>query len=212
MNISRALLTTASVAVCLSLAAVALAQQTATPPPAQETAPTPSAQPPAAAPQGQAVLSTVTVTATVTKINQKTREVTLKDASGKEYSFVAEPDVKNLPQVKVGDLVTATYTEALAYVVKKEGVLQATTAEGLATAEPGQKPAGVAASTTTVTVVITAIDTKVPSVTFKGPQGNTRTIKVKDPSRLEGVSVGDKVDITYTEALAVKVEAAPKKK
>jgi len=32
----------------------------------------------------------------------------------------------------------------------------------------------------TATVAITAIDTKVPSVTFKGPGGNTRTIKVKD--------------------------------
>jgi len=31
------------------------------------------------------------------------------------------------------------------------------------------------------------------------------------PEKLEGVSVGDTVDITYTEALAIKVEEAPTK-
>jgi hypothetical protein len=63
-----------------------------------------------------------------------------------------------------------------------------------------------------VTVSITAIDPKAPSVTFKGPAGNTKTIKVKYPEKLKGVNVGDTVDITYTEAIALKVEAAAKKK
>jgi hypothetical protein len=60
-------------------------------------------------------------------------------------------------------------------------------------------------------VTITAIDPKVPSVTFKGPAGNTRAIKVRYPEKLQGVNVGDTVEITYTEALAMKVEKAPKK-
>ena len=62
-----------------------------------------------------------------------------------------------------------------------------------------------------MTVVITAIDTKVPSVTFKAADGTTRTIKVKNPANLQGVSVGDTVDITYVEAIAIKVEKAAKK-
>jgi hypothetical protein len=37
----------------------------------------------------------------------------------------------------------------------------------------------------TLTVTIAAIDPKVPSATFKGPQGNTRTIKVQRPERLQ---------------------------
>jgi hypothetical protein len=36
-----------------------------------------------------------------------------------------------------------------------------------------------ASATVTATVMITAIDPKAPSVTFKGPQGNTRAIKVE---------------------------------
>ena len=56
-----------------------------------------------------------------------------------------------------------------------------------------------------MTVLITAIDPKAPSVTFKGPGGNTKTIKVLHPEKLEGVNVGDTVEITYTEAFAIKL-------
>jgi hypothetical protein len=36
-------------------------------------------------------------------------------------------------------------------------------------------------------------------------------VKVKDPARLKGVSVGDTVELTYAEAVAIKVEKAGKK-
>ena len=167
---------------------------------------------PTAAPKGEAVMASATVTATVVKVDQKTREVTLKGEDGKEFSFVAGEDVKNLAQVKPGDTVTATYAEALAYEVKKGGeMVGPATVVGGGAAEPGARPAAGVARQTTVTVMITAIDPKAPSVTFKGPQGNTRTIKVMHPEKLEGVSVGDTVQLTFTEAFGIKVEPAPKK-
>ena len=162
--------------------------------------------------KGQIVVASVTTTATVTKINQKTREVTIKTEDGKEHSFIASEDVKNLAQVKKGDLITITYSEALAYQIRKHGAPSGVeTTQAAVTAEPGAKPAGAVAQQTTVTVTITAIDPSVPSVTFRGPKGNTKTIKVQDPQKLKGVKVGDMVDITYTEAIAVKVDEAPKK-
>ena len=167
---------------------------------------------PTAAPKGEAVMASATVTATVVKVDQKSREVTLKGEDGKEFSFVAGEDVKNLAQVKPGDKVTATYAEALAYEVKKGGeMVGPATVVGGGAAEPGARPAAGVARQTTVTVMITAIDPKAPSVTFKGPQGNTRTIKVMHPEKLEGVSVGDTVQLTFTEAFGIKVEPAPKK-
>jgi Cu/Ag efflux protein CusF len=167
---------------------------------------------PTAAPKGEAVMASATVTATVVKVDQKSREVTLKGEDGKEFSFVAGEDVKNLAQVKPGDTVTATYAEALAYEVKKGGeMVGPATVVGGGAAEPGARPAAGIARQTTVTVMITAIDPKAPSVTFKGPQGNTRTIKVMHPEKLEGVSVGDTVQLTFTEAFGIKVEPAPKK-
>jgi ribosomal 50S subunit-recycling heat shock protein len=172
---------------------------------------TPAAAP-AAAPKGEAMMASVEVTATVTKIDQKTREVTVKMDDGQERSFVAGEEAKNLAQVKPGDRITVTYAEALVYEVKKGGaaVAPASAVAGKA-AQPGMKPAGAIARQTTVTVLITAIDTKAPSVTFKGAGGNTQTIKVMHPEKLQGVKVGDTVEITYTEALAIKVEEAPRK-
>ena len=160
--------------------------------------------------KGEAVVAAVEITATVTKINHKTRAVTLKASDGQEYSFVAGDAVKNLAQVKTGDVVTAAYTEALVYEVKKGGKAGTETAVAGGTAASGKKPAGAIGQQTTVTVKIAAIDAKVPSVTFKGPAGNTRTLKVLHPEKLQGVSVGDTVEITYTEALAIKVAAAKK--
>jgi hypothetical protein len=167
---------------------------------------------PAAMPKGEAVLATAEVTATVIAIDHKTRNVTLRADDGREISFVASEDVQNLPQVQPGDLVTVAYMEALAYEVKKGGkVADAETVIGGGAAEAGAKPAGAIARQTTMTVLITAIDPKVPSVTFQGPGGNSRTIKVRHPEKLQGVSVGDTVELAYTEAVALKVEAAPKK-
>ena len=171
-----------------------------------------SAAEPQQALPAEAIVSSTEVTATVTKIDQATREVTLKPDDGDEFSFVASDEVKNLGQVKVGDRVTVTYAEALAYEVKKGGeVASPATVVAGKSAEPGAKPAGAIARQTTATVAIVAIDPKVPSVTFKGPAGNTKTIKVMHPEKLQGVQVGDTVELTYTEALAIKLEAAPAK-
>jgi hypothetical protein len=82
---------------------------------------------PATSLRGDAVLSQVEVTATVTKVDHKTREVTLKTKVGGEATFIAEPAVRSLAQVNRGDVVTATYTEAPAYEVKKGGKARADT-------------------------------------------------------------------------------------
>jgi hypothetical protein len=104
------------------------------------------------------------------------------------------------------------YAEALAYEVRKGGTAAVPmTAIAGGAAELGQRPAGALARQTTATVAIIAIDPKVPSVTFQGPAGNTRTIKVLHPEKLEGVRVGDTVDVTFTEALAIKVVEASAK-
>ena len=47
-------------------------------------------------------------------------------------------------------------------------------------------------------------------MTLKGPEGNVETVRVMDPKNLEKVKVGDRIVITYTEALAISVEAVKK--
>ena len=112
----------------------------------------------------------------------------------------------------MGDLVKVQYYESLAFEVTKPGQAGGAGATaGVASAKPGEKPAGIAAGQVTVTATVEAIDAKKNRVTLKGPEGKTQEIKVKDPKNLVNVKVGDQVVLTYTEALAISVEPAKKK-
>jgi Cu/Ag efflux protein CusF len=165
-----------------------------------------------AAPQGE-IGQVVEVEATVTAIDQKTRKVTVKGPEGKEMTFVADERARNLAQVKVGDVVRVAYVESLAWKVdrskKTVAAPEVETAAGRTKA--GEMPGGAVAQRVTATVSVEAIDLANGTVTLKGPQGNSRTIKARNPANLQKVKVGDIVDITYTEALALKVEPAAKK-
>jgi hypothetical protein len=157
--------------------------------------------------------SAVQATASVQAVDQKTRMVTLKGPEGNEFTVHADDRVKNLAQVKKGDLVQVTYYESLAYEVKKPGQTSpgVAVAQDVATAKKGEKPAAVGARAIVVTSTIQALDKDNGTVTLKAPDGTLTTIKVKNPANLEKVAVGDLVEITYTEALAIAVEPAPKK-
>ena len=154
----------------------------------------------------------VTLTATVEAIDLAQRLVTLKGPKGKVVTIHVDERAKNLPQVQVGDEVVVKYYEAIALRVLAPGETtpSASATGGLATAQPGQKPAGVGAREVTVTVTVEAMNKKAGTVTFKGPEGNSVTVKAQDPKNLDKVKVGDKVEITYTEALAISVEKAKK--
>lgn len=146
-------------------------------------------------------------TAEVIAIDLPTRRVTLKGQSGNEFTVHADDRVRNLPQVRVGDRVDVSYQESLVWNVKKasDGNPGASVQSGVIGAKPGDKPAGAAATRVNMTATIEAIDQENGTVTLKGPQGNSRTIKARNPKNLQKVQVGDLVDVTYTEAVAVRV-------
>ena len=190
------------------------AAKKSTPPPEPASPPRAAVAPPSAPVAGTIGEDTVTGTATVVKINHKTRHVTLKGSDGKTVTIVAGPEVRNLAQVKKGDVVRITYHESMAYKVEKPGSKRpgAAASTDVSRAQLGEKPGGSVTNTMTVRVTIAAIDKAGSHVTLRGPQGDLRVVKVRDPSKLDAVHVGDVVDITYTEALAVAVEEAGGKK
>jgi hypothetical protein len=59
-----------------------------------------------------------------------------------------------------------------------------------------------------MTVTVKAIDNNLPSITVATPAGRTVTRKVENKKNLEGVNVGDLIDITYTRALLTNIERA----
>jgi ribosomal 50S subunit-recycling heat shock protein len=157
---------------------------------------------------------TVEETATVEAVDQSTRMVTLKGPKGNSVTFKAGDEVRNLAQVKVGDEVKFGYYESLAVRVLKKGEAFPTAGEIAvgARAKPGEKPAGVVGTETIVNATITAIDKKAKTATLKGEDGKSVTVTPRNPKNLDKVKVGDRLVITYTEAVAVKVEKVEKKK
>jgi hypothetical protein len=153
-----------------------------------------------------------TLTATVVAIDHAKRLVSLKGPKGNVVELKAGEEVRNLPQVSVGDHVQVRFYESIAAQLAKPGTpLGATLQEAAGRAKPGDMPAGAAARQVTVVALIEKIDKKSQTVTLKGPEGGTTDVKVARPPMLEKVKVGDEVAITYTEALAISVEKAVKK-
>jgi hypothetical protein len=154
----------------------------------------------------------VTRTATVQKIDMAKRLVTLKgDQSGDTVVVKASDAVRNLPQLKVGDKVHATYYQSIAYEVHKPGTLTDTetqAAAGLATAEAGQKPGAMAAEIVRVVATIVSIDKQTPSVTLRTESGDVLAVKVKHPEKLDQIKVGDVAEIFLSQAVAITAEPA----
>jgi len=69
-------------------------------------------------------------------------------------------------------------------------------------------PGGAIATQQTRTVTVKAVDAKAPSITVTTADGRTITRKVEDAKNLANVAVGDRIDITYSQAVAVTVEPA----
>jgi hypothetical protein len=152
------------------------------------------------------------MTATVEAIDLEKRLVTLKGPKGEKKTIAVGPEARNLPQLKVGDLVTVKYYESMAVEVIKPGdATGAGQSSAIVRAKPGERPGGMATRTATVTATVTAIDKKKGTVTLKGPEGNLVTAKAEDPKNLDKIKVGDELLITITEALAISVEPAKKK-
>ncbi len=155
----------------------------------------------------------VTATATVESVDQKTRMVTLRTADGELKTIKVGDEVRNLPQVRKGDIVTTTYYESIALKLREKAPGErpsVSTTEAVERAPLGAKPSGSVMRETTLTAKVTHVDRKKQTVTLEGPKGGTVKLNVKDPKNLEGVEVGELVEATYQEALAISVEKPTK--
>ena len=166
----------------------------------------------ASEPGKAAVARTVEVSAQVIAIDKATRTLTLKGPKGEALDVVAGDEVRNFDQIKVGDYVVARYVAALTLELKKTKVAAGdpTVREGPAKAQPGERPAVAGARQITAIADVTAVDPQKSTITLKGPRGNVVTLNVQNPDQFKVVKKGDQVEVTYTEALALTVEPAPK--
>jgi Cu/Ag efflux protein CusF len=158
------------------------------------------------------VAEAISVTASVEAVDKAKRLITLKGPQGNTFVVQAGPEVKNFDQIKAGDLVIVKYVEALTLELKPGGgqIRERIERENMASAKPGDAPAAVAGRTVTVIADVIGIDAAKQTVKLKGPK-RTVDLKVRDPNQLKLIKVGDQVEATFTEAVAIAVEPAPKK-
>ncbi len=150
---------------------------------------------------------TKTVTASVEAIERASREVTVKKPDGKYEVFYFPETIKRFDTLKIGDKITAKYYENLVLQLKTPGEKSVdASATGVVRAGEG-KPAATASHQRTITATITAIDQQAPSITFSGPNGWTYSSRVEDKQALAKVKVGDRVDITWTEAMILSLDS-----
>jgi len=144
------------------------------------------------------------VTALVQAVDLKNRVVTLTGPEGNTFSVLVDEKVKNLPQVKVGDLLAVTYYESVAVDFQKgDGIRMATVIDDSQRAKAGQKPGAGAFTRVTVVSNIWAVNQAKGTVLVRGPYGHFAEVKLKDPSLLTGVKVGDQMKVTFTQAVAI---------
>ena len=147
------------------------------------------------------------VTATVEAIERQSRKITLKNTDGTYEILDVPASAKRFDGLKVGDTVKARYYETVVFRLKEPGEKPVDSATGATTPTPGgDKPAGTMATQRTITATITAIDPKVPSINFTGPNGWAYSTRVEEKNNLDKVKVGDKVDITWTSAALIAFE------
>lgn len=148
--------------------------------------------------------------ATVQEVDQESRKVTLRDPEGNLTTFMAGPQVRNLAQVKKGDVVLMEYYEGFAIRLdpKGDGAESRTDDLDVKMAAKGEKPGVVVTETVDVVAVVKAVDNETRTVTLEGVEA-TVVLGVAEDIDLDKVKVGERVEAAYVSQFAVAVEPSP---
>ena len=157
-------------------------------------------------PKPVTIEQTKTGTATIVAIDQAARSVTLRYENGDEDTFTVGPEVKRFDQLKKGDTIRATYTESIVFEVRQPGAPAPATGAAVAAGRLKDTPGGVVGAVQTATVTVKAVDAAAGSITVTTADGHTMRRVIQNKQNLAGVKVGDKIDITYAQAVLLNAE------
>ena len=149
--------------------------------------------------------------AVVREINPEKRTLTLAMPNGALKTFIVDEQVKRFETILPGDIVRTTYSDSITVALRKTKIEPGVKVEESQSLDPGNALAGRSLRQVTTTATIESIAADFSSVTLRGPEGKLDKVDVRNPSNLEKlrsgeVKVGDQVDITYTQAVAITLE------
>ena len=149
-----------------------------------------------------------TMQAVVEAINHKSRLVTLKRDDGTSVTFTPSPEVRNLDQVKVGDVLRVEYSASVRIqLADVEGIDPAAAEVSAVTrSEEGEMPAMAAVDTKVILAKVVAVDLENMTYKLELPDGAVREYVAMVRENLEMAAVGDVVAIEVTESVIAVVE------
>lgn len=159
---------------------------------------------------GQASLAQeLTARATVTAIDLKTRQVSLKNAEGETFDIVAGEQVANLPNVKVGDKVMLKYLQILDVELLKgtAGIRKRIVEVDGERAGADEKPGGGVGMKVTIYADVIGLDKQQQTVTVRGVD-ETLTIKINNPEQFNLIAEGDQLKAVQTKAIGIGIVAS----
>jgi outer membrane protein len=130
---------------------------------------------------------------------------------GSTVLVIAGEQVRNLPQLRVGDTVTLEFYDTLTLELKKGGTGAPASRADIVSgsrAELGQRPGGVTTRETVIVADVIAADAATQTISLRGPGGRTAILPLRDPEQFKRISVGDQVEATYVEAAALSITPA----
>jgi hypothetical protein len=155
----------------------------------------------------------ITLRGRVEGVDHSARTVTIRGDRGNVVTLDVPQSVGPFDQVQVGDVVTVAYFDRVSVRLKAPGEPAVDRIDPpVTTTTPGTLPGATMTSQRVSTVTITGWDAGLRTVTFTGPAGATysrRLLDTTDTAIMAGIKVGDRVDITRTEAARFNVEARP---
>jgi hypothetical protein len=154
-----------------------------------------------------------TTVGVIETVDPTSREILIRGDGGAQsgalLSMVVGRAVQRINMLRPGDRVTVRYYQAIAARVASP-LSTATPGSAVFTAErDADRPGGELTRVRSGRVTITAVNSQTGTISFTGPGGVSRTVTPRNAEVLSftrSLRVGQQVDITYEEALAISVE------
>jgi hypothetical protein len=152
-----------------------------------------------------------TATAQVTALASAERSLTLRREDGTLMDVEASEAVRNFDQIAVGDTLRVRYKETLtaAKLAPGEAIRTAEGAFGAARAKPGTKPGAGVGMAVNLRVRIESIDREHDIVVFSLASGELIAHRLQTPEGrafVQGLAVGDGVQLDYSQVLVLGIE------
>jgi hypothetical protein len=164
--------------------------------------------------QGGARVEAISIEAEVVSIDHDTRELSIRSPLGDIITVTAGDHIERLHEIAVGDLIVISYLASL------EGELRQPTAaeiaepwvevDAAAVAGADMLPGAIAGNVVRAVCTIEGMNRLTRTVTVLDPRGKYHVIGDVEPEKMEGVTLGTTLVLTYTQAMAITLEEKPR--